>query len=83
MEFLHEWLSSRPESSYSSSMKPLHRTFWHVKVADVDRDSHLFIYDPIKGTMNIHSICATNKNNLMQLLVKDLACFCELCLDRH
>ncbi len=48
---------------------------------DVDRDSFLFICDPIKGTMKIHSICATNKNNLAQLFMKDLACFCEFCLD--
>ncbi len=67
MEFLWEQLSSRPESSYSGSMKPLHRTFWHVKVGDVDRNSPLFIYDPIKGIMRIHSICATNKNNLTHL----------------
>jgi hypothetical protein len=47
----------------------------------VDRVSPLFICDPIKGTMKIHSICATNKNNFLQLLVKDLACFYEFCLD--
>ncbi len=80
IQFLHEWLSSRLESYYSS-MKPLHRTFWHVKVGDVDRDSPLFIYDPIKGTKKIHSICATN--NLIPLLVKGLACLCEFCLDSH
>jgi hypothetical protein len=82
IQFLHEWLSSRLESYYSST-KPLHRTFWRVKVGDVDRDSPLFIYDPIKGTKKIHSICATNKNNLIQLLVKGLACLCEFCLDSH
>ncbi len=81
IQFLCEWLSSRCESSYSSSMKPLHRTLWHVKVGDVDRDSPLFIYDFIKGIMKIHLICVVNKNNLTQLLVKDLACFCEFCLD--
>jgi hypothetical protein len=31
--------------------------------------------------MKIHSICVTNKNNLFQLLVKALACFCEFWLD--
>jgi len=64
VEFLHERLSFKLRSSYFSSMRPLHKTFWHVKVGDVDRDSLLFIYDPIKGTMKIHSICATNKNNI-------------------
>jgi hypothetical protein len=82
IQFLHEWLSSRPESYYGS-MKPFHRTFWHAKVGDVDRDSSLFIYDPIKGTKRIHSIYATNSNNLIQLLVKGLACLCEFCLDSH
>jgi hypothetical protein len=62
-------------------MKLLHITFWHVKDEDVDRESSPIIFDPIKGIMKIHSICATNKNNLFQLLVKDLACFCEFCLD--
>ncbi len=62
-------------------MKPLHRTFWHVKVGDIDMDSLLFICDPIKGTMKIHSICVTNKKNLTQLFVKDLACVYEFCLD--
>ncbi len=52
------------------SMKPIHRTFWHVNVGDVDRISPLYIYDLIKGIMKICSICATNKNNLTQLLVK-------------
>jgi hypothetical protein len=31
--------------------------------------------------MKIHSIYSLNKNNLTQLFVKDLACFCEFCLD--
>jgi hypothetical protein len=50
VQFLHERLSSRLESSYFGSMKPFHRTFWHAKVGDVDRDSPMFICDPIKGT---------------------------------
>lgn len=33
--------------------------------------------------MKIHSIYVPNKNNLLQLLVKDLAWFCEFCLDSH
>jgi hypothetical protein len=61
-------------------MKPFHKTFWHVKVGDVDRDSPLFIYDPIKGTMKIHSIYIVNKNNPAQLLMTDLACYSEFCL---
>lgn len=45
------------------SMKPLHITFWHVKIEDVDKISHLYICDPIKGTMKIHSIYVINKTN--------------------
>jgi hypothetical protein len=78
-----EWFSHRHESSYSGSFNPFHKTFWHVKVEDVGQVSPLFICDPMKRTMKIHSICATNKNNLLQLFVKDLACFCEFCLDDH
>jgi hypothetical protein len=61
--FLHMCLSDRPKSSYSSSIKLLHRTFWHVKVEDVDRVPPLFICDPIKCTMKIHPICAINKQS--------------------
>jgi hypothetical protein len=61
VEFLREWLSSRPKSSYYGSMKPLHKTFLHVKVGDVDRDSPLFICDPMNGIMKIHSICASTR----------------------
>jgi hypothetical protein len=47
----------------------------------------LIMYHPcsfailLKGQWKIHSICASNKKNLFQLLVKDLACFCEFCSD--
>jgi hypothetical protein len=54
-----------------------------VKVEDVDKRTHLFIFDPIKGTMKIHSIYSMNRNNLTQLFVKDLACFYEFCLDNQ
>ncbi len=75
IQFLHERLSSRLESSYSNSMKPLHRAFWHVKVGDVDRGSPLFICDPIKGTMKIHSICVVNKNNLTKATCEGFGMF--------
>jgi hypothetical protein len=78
---LQKQMFHRHESSHFGSLKPLHKTFWHVKTKDVDQVSPLFICDPIKGTMKINSICATNKNNLHQLLVKNLACFCEFCWD--
>jgi hypothetical protein len=63
--FLCEQLFFRLESSYFGSMKPLHITFWHVKVEDVDKISHLYICDPIKGTMKIHSIYVINKTNFI------------------
>jgi hypothetical protein len=34
--FLRMCLFDRPKSSYFGSIKPFHRTFWHVKVEDVD-----------------------------------------------
>jgi hypothetical protein len=52
-----------------------------VKAEDVDRRTPLFICDLIKGTMKIYSIYSMNRNNLTQLFVKDLTCFCEFCLD--
>jgi hypothetical protein len=80
--FLCKCLFECPKSSYSCSMKPFHITL-ACKAKDVDRESLLFIYDPIKGIMKIHSICVAKKNNLLQMLVKDLACFFEFCLDGH
>jgi hypothetical protein len=63
VEFLCDRISNKQESSYSSSMKCFCRIFWHVKNENVDMVSLLFICDPIKGTMNIRSICAFNKKN--------------------
>ncbi len=71
VEFLSEHLYDKPKSSYFGFMKSFHKIFWHVKGEDVDRVSLLFICDPMKGTMKIHSICALNKNNILQLFVKD------------
>ncbi len=38
-------------------------------------NSLTFSCDNIKGTMKLHSILATNNNNLTTLMVRDLACF--------
>jgi hypothetical protein len=81
LPFLCERLSNIPKSSYYGSQRPLQRTFWNVKAKDVDKRSPLFICDPIKGTMKIHSIYSMNRNDLTQLFVKNLACLCEFCLD--
>lgn len=70
---LRERLSNRLESSYFGLQKPLTKFFWHVQVGDMDRVSPLYCCDPIKGTMKIHSIYSMNRNNLIQLFVKDLA----------
>jgi hypothetical protein len=78
---LRERLSSRLKSFYSSSQKPLQKRFWHVKAQDVDKKSPLFICDPTKGTMKIHSICSMNRYNFIQFFVKVLACFYEFCLE--
>jgi hypothetical protein len=74
---------TKPKFSYFGFMKLFHKIFWHVKGEDVDRVPLLFIYDPMKGTMKIHSICALNKNNVLQLFVKDLTCFCGFYFDSH
>ncbi len=46
-----------------------------VKEEEVLKNSNTFNCDSIKGTMKLHSILVTNKNNLTTLMVKDLACF--------
>ncbi len=81
VEFLYDRLSNRPQSSYFGSMKCFCRIFWDVKTENVDGVSMLFICDPMKGTMKIHSICAFIDKTLLQLFVKDLTCFSEFCLD--
>jgi hypothetical protein len=73
--FLQEHLLIKHESTYYGSRKPFKKIFWHVQGEDVDKVSPIFVCDPIKGTMKIHSICSLNKNNLTQSFVKDLACF--------
>jgi hypothetical protein len=45
-----------------------------VKEEEVPKNFVTFSCDNIKGTMKLHSILATNKNNLTTLTVKDLAC---------
>ncbi len=74
-------ISDRLESTYINVRRPLRRVFQLVKVEDVSQNSNSFNCDYIKGTMKIHSICATNKHNLTTLMVKDLACFCSYCLE--
>ncbi len=55
--------------------------FWLVKEEEVPKNSFTFSCDNIKGTIKLHSILATNKNNLTTLMVKDLACFDTLYFD--
>jgi len=75
VQILHEHLSKRLQTSYSSARRPLQKVFWLVKEEEVLKNSNTFNCDSIKGTMKLHSILVTNKNNLTTLMVKDLACF--------
>jgi hypothetical protein len=81
VQFLHEHLSKRLKTSYSSARRPLQKVFWLVKEEEVPKNSLTFSCDSIKGTMKLHSILATNKNNLTTFMVKDLACFYTLSFD--
>lgn len=69
------------ESSYVGRKGSLHRVFWYVDENDVDCSSPMFACDKVEGTQKIHCIFSTNKNVLIQLLVKPLACFCAFCID--
>jgi hypothetical protein len=73
--------SYRLKSSYTCKRKPFHQLFWHIRSTDVDRNSTTYACETIEGTMQIHFICVMNKNYMMQLLVKTLACFCVDYLD--
>ncbi len=75
VQFLHEHLSKKPMTSYSSLRKPLWKVFWLVKEEGVPMKLLIFSCDNIKGIMKLHSILVTNKNNLTIFMVKDLACF--------
>jgi hypothetical protein len=46
-----------------------------VKDEEVPKNALTFSCDNIQGTMKLHSILVTNKNNLITLMVKDLTCF--------
>ncbi len=53
-----------------------------MKTKEVPKNSLTFCCDNIKSAMKLHSIFTSNKNNLTTLMVKDLACFCYLCIDK-
>jgi hypothetical protein len=72
---LHEHPSKRLKTSYSSARRPLWKVFRLVKDEEVPKNALTFSCDNIQGTMKLHSILATNKNNLITLMVKDLTCF--------
>lgn len=82
VNFLKANMSQRVETSYADSKKPMKRFFWHVLESDVQllRNS-IHACDSLVGTRKLHSVMATNVNNLTSLLVKELACFCEFCTD--
>ncbi len=65
VQFLHEHLSKRLKTSYSSARRPLWKVFWLVKEEEVPKNALTFNCDSIKGTMKLHSILATNQNNLL------------------
>jgi len=81
VQFLHEHLSKRLKTSYSSARRPLQKVFWSVKEEEVPKNALTFSCDNIKGTMKLHSILATSKNNLITLMVKDLTCFYTFSFD--
>jgi hypothetical protein len=79
--FLKKHLFDKMETSYVGVKKPIKWFFWHIKSNDVIQNNSSFNCDPIKGCMKLHSIFASNKHNLTQLSVKDLVCYCILCLN--
>ncbi len=81
VQFLHKHLSKRLKTSYSSARRPLQKVFWLVKEEEVPKNALAFSCDSIKSTMKLHSILATNKNNLITLMVKDLTCFYTFSFD--
>jgi len=58
--------------------------FWEIMESDVEslRDNN-HKCDVVPGTHRIHSIMATNKNQMAQIMMKPLACFCAFCTDNQ
>jgi len=81
VEFFHECLSFRPKYLYFEKNEPIHKKFWHVRLSDVDWTFNSYVCDVVRSTMKVHNICVTNKNMLIQLLVKHLACFYVIYFD--
>ena len=78
VEFLRSKLSERPKTSYGDR-RPVRRTFWHVRVGDVDRETE-YECDPIVGCRDLHCVQSVGAMAVNKLLKRQLACFCASCI---
>ncbi|KAL3681663.1 hypothetical protein R1sor_024619 [Riccia sorocarpa] len=56
------------------------RFFWEVKVGEVERSKELDCL-PIKGTCSLHCFHGYSRSNPTLLRIKELSCFCAVCVD--
>jgi hypothetical protein len=81
VDFLTEHLSSRVPSSYAqSTTKDISRCFWHVGENDVLR-SNLYNCRTLPGSSKLHSVCGFSRIDPTQLMIRQLLCFCNACID--
>ena len=82
VKLLQENLSGQPETSYCEDRRPMDWKFWLIGVEDVDRE-HQFVCGKISGTHNSHSVRSISAMDVNKLLIKNLACFCDACIDEN
>jgi hypothetical protein len=77
--FLREKLSHSPPTAYADR-RPVSRTFWHIREADVDR-AHQFDCEPIVSCRHMHSVRSVDTMDVNKLLKRGLACFFPACIN--
>ena len=83
VNLLREKLSSRPETSYTSTNKSdVFRYFWHVTKAALETERKTpYMCMQIAGTRDLHQIRSVGAMETNRLLTRSLACFCFSCLE--
>lgn len=82
VEFLKSRFSHRVLSSSDISREvPISREFWHIAVGDVNRTRE-WRCKTIQGSRQFHSIYGCSEIDPTLLLVRDLSCFCALCINQ-
>ncbi|KAL3701494.1 hypothetical protein R1sor_019516 [Riccia sorocarpa] len=79
LQFLTSKFELDREMAYGHQQNARH-FFWEVKVGEVDRSKELDCL-PIKGTRSLHCFHGYSRSNPTLLRIKELSCFCVVCVD--